>query len=151
MVRYQWHPDFGRDVVIRYRERRRGEQVFVCVGANDTSEVIPAWMFDAAVCANQKLDVPQVNLAALEDLRGLLSALASDPAVTTKQVSTRETPHEKQQTNGYHQTGVAPDCVATSGKYTQDTEQREPHGDSCRIGATTSSSRRPSDRKRGRR
>jgi hypothetical protein len=66
---YPWHSAFDTEIDVAYEERRRGERVYVCVLANDSGVVIPAWMFDPAACAGLKLGAPRVCVAALDRRR----------------------------------------------------------------------------------
>jgi len=58
-----------------------GELLF-CELPDGTRGTLPAWMTDAAACAVLTVGVPVVSLIALQELRGLLDAVAagaSDP------------------------------------------------------------------------
>jgi len=54
-VHYAWHPAFGSEVDVLYREARRGEDVHVCVRPDGSGVVIPSWMFDSARCGSMVL------------------------------------------------------------------------------------------------
>lgn len=79
-MHYPWHPKCGIDVEVQYREARRGESVCVCRVDDDTSEVIPAWMFDPSACGAMQLGARQASLEALEHVRVILHELGFDRA-----------------------------------------------------------------------
>ena len=77
MVRYRWHPLYGRRVRRIQSERRAsGELVHVELTPGAVT-ILPAWKLDAVYCASLKVGAPQVSLAALCSLRELLIACES--------------------------------------------------------------------------
>ena len=89
-MQYAWHPSYGKDVEVQYREARRGESVCVCRVDGDTSQVIPAWMFDPAFCARMRLGARHASVDALEQARVILRELGFDRAAA----ATHERPQE---------------------------------------------------------
>jgi hypothetical protein len=73
-VYYRWHPLFGQSLPVRQRKRGTDGECFVCKLADSTTLSIPAWMLDPE-CAHLALGPPQIAVAALLELRDLLSAL----------------------------------------------------------------------------
>jgi len=74
-VHYRWHPARGAEIEVHYRERRGGEEVYVCTVAQDAGVVIPAWMFDSSLCASMVLGTRRVAAPALRELRTLVDEL----------------------------------------------------------------------------
>src|SRR6266545_2887342 len=73
-VYYRWHPLFGQSLEVRQRKKGTDGEYVVCQLANGTSLSIPAWMLNPE-CAQLALGPPQIAVAALLELRDLLSAL----------------------------------------------------------------------------
>src|SRR4051794_9386969 len=76
-VLYPWHPWFGREVHVHEVVKRGNMPVFWC---SPTAErkgrclAVPSWMFDRAACLHlHSAQAPQVDLAALDNLKTLLS------------------------------------------------------------------------------
>lgn len=92
-VLYQWHPWFGRIVYIHEVIERGAELIFRCdLGAKQTARCmhVPAWMFDRAACLRvRRADTPQVELAALICLKGLLAEVANRTSAVTTAVGAR--------------------------------------------------------------
>ena len=82
-VHYPWHPSFGRDLDVLYRESRRGEAVHVCLMPDGTGEVVPVWMFDSVACASMARGMPRASVKALELARAILDELRSDARAAT--------------------------------------------------------------------
>jgi len=80
-VQYPWHPAYRDTIVVHYREKRGDCDVFVCTIAGDSGVVIPMWMFDRAICLHMTLGDRRASMAALQELRGILSELQA--VVTT--------------------------------------------------------------------
>ena len=76
-VLYPWHPWFGREVHVHEVVKRGNMPVFLCSPtANRTGRclAVPSWMFDRAACLHlYPAQAPQVDLAALDNLKTLLS------------------------------------------------------------------------------
>ena len=68
VVHYRWHPQFGTEVTIAYREHRRGEDVAVFEIPDRSRTVLPAWMLDAGVCATMTDGRPRASLDSLFEL-----------------------------------------------------------------------------------
>ena len=83
-MQYPWHPAYGNTIVVHYREKRGDRDVFVCTIAGDSGLVIPIWMFDRAICLQMTLGERRASMAALQELRGVLSELQ---AVVTSSAS----------------------------------------------------------------
>lgn len=75
---------------MQYRETRGGEGVFVCITPDGTGQVIPAWMFDAGVCRQIRVDAPRVCVDALEHLRAILAELGFDCTLAATQERSKE-------------------------------------------------------------
>ena len=89
MVRYRWHPLYGRRVRRIQSERRAsGELVHVELTPGAVT-ILPAWKLDAVYCASLKVGAPQVSLAALCSLRELLIACESRRSLRTATSSRR--------------------------------------------------------------
>jgi hypothetical protein len=75
VIKYRWHPLYGREVGRQYSEHRaRGEVVHVETAPGNVI-VVPAWMLDPIVCGGMRLGEPHLDLVALQDLDRLLAAL----------------------------------------------------------------------------
>jgi hypothetical protein len=77
-VRYRWHPQFGSEIQIAYREHRRSEEVVVFASPDRSRTVLPAWMLDANACGAMTIGSPRVEISALLELRVLLTAMGFD-------------------------------------------------------------------------
>ncbi len=82
IVHYRWHPQFGTEVRIAYREHLRGEDVAVFHMRDGTRTVLPAWMLDAGVCAVMTLGPERAAISSLVELRATLAALGFDRRVS---------------------------------------------------------------------
>jgi hypothetical protein len=77
VIHYRWHPLYRRRVRRIQGERRAsGELVHVELTPGAVT-ILPAWKLDAIYCASLKVGAPQVSLAALSTLHGLLIACES--------------------------------------------------------------------------
>ena len=74
VVKYPWHPLYGKRVPLNRRAERRDCNVVHVEVRDGLSRELPAWMFDASVCVGMKLGPPQVSAEALTTLREALSA-----------------------------------------------------------------------------
>jgi hypothetical protein len=84
-VHYRWHPYFGRKVSIRRVEERATGQFLKVEGLPGIVVSIPGWMVDPLVCAEMSIGQPQVDVAALSELKRLVTptaALAHSPRET---------------------------------------------------------------------
>jgi hypothetical protein len=95
-VHYRWHPQFGTEIRIAYREQRRGEDVVVFETPNCSRTVLPAWMLDASVCATMTIGPPRAALYALR--REGRSRVSRRPLQLTDQVLSDRT--NRDQTSG---------------------------------------------------
>lgn len=77
-VYYRWHPLFGQSLRVRQRKKDHHGEWIVCQLIDDTSLSIPAWMLSPD-CTQFTLGPPQIGIAALLELRDLLSALQAPP------------------------------------------------------------------------
>jgi hypothetical protein len=115
-VHYPWHPAQGQEIVIHYREKRAGEEVFVCTVADEASVVIPAWMFDRAACARMQLGDRRVSIAALQQLRELLRELqCASHVAQSVTVSSEECADEETLMQGPPQAAVGPSDAVAAG------------------------------------
>ena len=77
MVRYRWHPLYGKRVRrIQSEQRASGELVHVELTPGIVT-ILPAWKLDPIYCAGLKVGAPQVSLAALCTVHELLIACES--------------------------------------------------------------------------
>ena len=78
VVRYPWHPLYGREVIIRGRRREPGSTRVRCQLLDDnTWRVIPEWMLDATRCRSMEICAePRACWSALLGLRELLDDMA---------------------------------------------------------------------------
>jgi len=51
VIEYPWHPLHGKKVPLYRRAGRRGHEVVHVEVREGLSRELPAWMFDAAICA----------------------------------------------------------------------------------------------------
>lgn len=94
-MHYRWHPAFDCELEIRYVEVRRAERVFVCAMADTSTAVIPAWMFDVALCAGMAVGAPRVSVEALLEVRALLGGTRFDCGPCAEEVR-REEGHDEE-------------------------------------------------------
>ena len=73
IIAYRWHPLHGQRLAVVRRRGRKGTKVIDVQIRQGVSRVLPAWMADEAACAAMSLGPPQVSVAALIDLRAVLS------------------------------------------------------------------------------
>jgi hypothetical protein len=73
-VYYRWHPLFGQSLRVRQRKKDYHGEWIVCQLVDDTTLSIPAWMVSPD-CAHLTLGPPRIGIAALLELRDLISAL----------------------------------------------------------------------------
>ena len=76
VVRYPWHPWFGRQVIIRWIRKRAGITILGCT-ADDESDrpvlEIPQWMFESGACTGMCVETSaRVDCATLRTLKTLL-------------------------------------------------------------------------------
>ena len=92
VIRYPWHPWYGRSVVVVRVSEKREQPVFRCAPEMDAmrSIEVPQWMFDAAVCCRMTLaPTGSVCIQALRELARLLCALSrAEPSTVPKKPST---------------------------------------------------------------
>jgi hypothetical protein len=74
VVRYRWHPYYGRRIRVHYSEQRASGCVVHFEIEAGVVAALPAWMFDASICASMSLGRPRVSTAVLCDLHRLLQA-----------------------------------------------------------------------------
>ena len=78
IVHYRWHPWHGRPVEVGVGERYPGVLRCYCRDGDEYARFLPAWMFDAAMCAAMRVTaVPAVALTALDALARLLTETAA--------------------------------------------------------------------------
>jgi hypothetical protein len=134
VVEYRWHPLYGKRVRLMRRTVHEGSAVVHVDVRGRVSRELPAWMVDASVCCGMELGPPEVSLAALNELRSVLSAAAAGSV--SKPVSS------------FHEEGGSGERAAT--KTVQSTvaavtglqSTTKPHGGK-RKGGSNQSSRRP--------
>lgn len=70
---YPWHPLHGQKLPVIRRRGRRGTEVLDVEVRPGVSRELPAWMTDEAACAAMSSGPAQVSVAALNELRAVLS------------------------------------------------------------------------------
>jgi hypothetical protein len=76
-VHYRWSAWFGRTLpVVRRIDHGHGDWL-VCELPGGSTQAIPTWMTDAAVCATFSAGPPEVAVTALAELLSFLRALNS--------------------------------------------------------------------------
>jgi hypothetical protein len=78
VVHYRWHPLFGKEIRIAYREHRNCEDVVVFETTDRARTILPAWMLDAGACAAMSMGQACVAISALLELCAELKALGFD-------------------------------------------------------------------------
>jgi len=73
VIAYPWHPLHGRQLPVVRRRGRRGTEVIDVEVRPGVSRELPAWMSDEAACAVMSLGPAQVSVAALNELRTVLT------------------------------------------------------------------------------
>ena len=73
VIAYPWHPLHGRQLPVVRQRGRRGTAVIDVEVRPGVSRELPAWMSDEATCAAMSLGPAQVSVAALNQLRAVLS------------------------------------------------------------------------------
>ena len=69
-VHDRWHPAHGSTIGIHYREKRRGEEVFVCTLQNaGAAVVVPPWMVDRAFCSRLAVGPRCASVVSLRDVQ----------------------------------------------------------------------------------
>lgn len=78
VVHYPWHPAHGSTIDVHYREKRGGEDVLVCTLPNAAAAVVvPAWMFDRALCSRLTLGPRRASVPALREVRAVIDEVRS--------------------------------------------------------------------------
>ena len=101
---------------MQYREKRSGEEVFVCLVADGTAIVIPAWMFDQAFCSRLKLGPPRVSTDALRELKGVLDEFREQTGVASAGTLASEVPDDealRSETPTQSRTNAAATCSSS--------------------------------------
>ena len=73
VIVYPWHPLHGQKLPIIRRRGRRGTEVLDVEVRPGVSRELPAWMTDETACAAMSSGPAQVSVAALDELRAVLS------------------------------------------------------------------------------
>ena len=76
VVEYRWHPLHGKRLRLLRRTAHDGTAVVHVETSRTASRELPAWMVDTAVCRGMELGPPQVSIAALNELRGVITVSA---------------------------------------------------------------------------
>ena len=80
-VHYPWHPAHGSEIDVHYREKRGGEEVFVCTLPNAAAAVVvPGWMFERRSCSGMILGPRRSSIGALREVRSILDEIRSAKA-----------------------------------------------------------------------
>ena len=77
IVQYRWHPLCGRSTRCVLIERRASGAIAQLELEPGIVTMVAAWKLDPVYCSSIKVGLPQVSLAALSDLRSLLTASES--------------------------------------------------------------------------
>ncbi len=77
VVRYRWHPLCGRSTRCVLREQRASGEIAHLELEPGIVTMVAAWKLDPVYCSSIKVGLPQVSLAALSDLRRLLTVSES--------------------------------------------------------------------------
>lgn len=80
LIWYRWHPLYGKQGVWYGEREIQGKRHVVCRLSCGALFPVPDWMVDEAFCASHCLGEPTVSVAALREVRRVLSALGQ-PAV----------------------------------------------------------------------
>jgi hypothetical protein len=78
-VHYRWHPYFGQKIRIRRVEERATGRFLKVEGPSGIVVSMPGWMVDLVICAQLSVGGPQVDVAALSDLKRLVTSAAVSP------------------------------------------------------------------------
>ena len=73
IIAYRWHPLHGQRLPVVRQKGRKGTKVIDVRIGQGVSRELPAWMADEVACAAMSLGPPQISVAALIDLRAVLS------------------------------------------------------------------------------
>lgn len=96
-VHYRRDSYFGLRVCVRRVEQRATGQFLKVEGPSGVVVSIPGWMVDPLVCADMFIGRPQVDLAALSELRRLVTPTASPAQFLRDDGCAREKPDETAQ------------------------------------------------------
>ena len=77
VVRYRWHPLYGRSARCVLIERRASCDIAHVEQAPGVVTMVAAWKLDPVACAGMQIGLPRVSLAALDALHELLLACES--------------------------------------------------------------------------
>ena len=80
IVEYPWHPLYRRRLTFYRQVGNRGGGVVHVKTPDGFSCELPQWMFDRVLCRAMDKGAPQVSVAALEELRDVLTLLTSKRA-----------------------------------------------------------------------
>ncbi len=78
-IHYRYHPRYGEQVLIIGSKRHKEEKHLLLEERDGTKAYIPAWMTHPALAGVEAVDIPRIELTALENLRRLLDNLLSSP------------------------------------------------------------------------
>ena len=73
VVEYRWHPLYGKKLRLLRRTAHGGAAVVHVETSRTVSRELPAWMVDGSVCRGMELGPPQVSIAALNELRAVIT------------------------------------------------------------------------------
>jgi hypothetical protein len=93
-VFYRWHPYFGHKVSIRRIEQRATGLFLRVLGPDGFVVAIAGWMVDPMACAGMAMGPPQVDLAALIELKMLVAQAAAPSHFRGEQGVAREKGNE---------------------------------------------------------
>jgi len=147
-VHYPWHAAFGGEIEVLYEELRRDERVYVCMRPNDSTVVIPAWMCESAACANMKLGKPRASVAALEDVRVILTELGFHRCSTATETRPEESANESVNKSENHE-GIPAATPAIERGKSRRPGRKESKGRRRGTGKAATRSRSTERKKRG--
>ena len=94
VVHYQWHPLHGKRVpLLRTATRRDREEMIHIEARAGMSREMPAWMCDEAACAAMSRGEPLAEVAALIELREVLTARGIDSSSKVRADSSAKEEH----------------------------------------------------------
>ena len=119
VIAYPWHPLHGQKLSVVRRRGTRGTEVIDVEVQPGVSRELPAWMTDEAACAGMSLGPAQVSVAALNELRTVLSQHSTPSSRLESSDGERNKKSDETITQGGQRpvhAGPAPRAKPTSGR-----------------------------------
>ncbi len=95
VIAYRWHPLHGQKLPIVRRRGRRGTEIIDVEVQPGVSRELPAWMTDEAACAGMSVGSAQVSVAALTELRAVLSSPSTTSSLLESSDGERNNPSDE--------------------------------------------------------